>query len=159
MPDDLRSPIKHHLVLLRIDPEQGIRRFYSLMIERDLFGTMRLVRNWGRIRTTGRESVEVFKSEAEAGKALEVLARVNGGEATLICERAHNQTEGDRSRDPSEHGDKADKTSTTRRPRRGPRCGTLRMPPMQARTHSPAAPAQYEVHRYCLLLLWVYRSD
>jgi hypothetical protein len=38
MPDELRSPIKHHLVLHRIDPEQGVRRFYSLMIERDLFG-------------------------------------------------------------------------------------------------------------------------
>jgi predicted DNA-binding WGR domain protein len=53
VPDDLRSPIKHHLVLHRIDPEQGIRRFYSLMIERDLFGTVRLVRNWGRIGTKG----------------------------------------------------------------------------------------------------------
>jgi hypothetical protein len=30
MPDDLRSPIKHHLVLHRIDPEQGIAQFYSL---------------------------------------------------------------------------------------------------------------------------------
>jgi predicted DNA-binding WGR domain protein len=40
MPDELRSPIKHHLVLHRIDAEQGIRRFYSLMIERDLFGTL-----------------------------------------------------------------------------------------------------------------------
>jgi hypothetical protein len=28
MRDELRSPIKH-----RIDPGQGIRRFYSLMIE------------------------------------------------------------------------------------------------------------------------------
>ena len=36
MKDDERSPIKHHLVLHRIEPEQGIRRFYSLMIERDL---------------------------------------------------------------------------------------------------------------------------
>jgi hypothetical protein len=36
MPDDIRSPIKHHLVLRRIEPEQGIRRFYSLMIDRDL---------------------------------------------------------------------------------------------------------------------------
>jgi hypothetical protein len=35
MPDDLRSPVKHHLVLHRVDPEQGVRRFYSLMIERD----------------------------------------------------------------------------------------------------------------------------
>jgi predicted DNA-binding WGR domain protein len=54
MPDELRSPIKHHLVLHRIDPMQGIRHFYSLMIERDLFGTVRLVRNWGRIGTKGR---------------------------------------------------------------------------------------------------------
>ena len=49
MPDELRSPIKHHLVLHPINPKQGIRHFYSLMIERDLFGTVRLVRNWGRI--------------------------------------------------------------------------------------------------------------
>jgi hypothetical protein len=40
MPDELRSPIKHHLVLHRIDPEQGVARFYSLMIECDLFGTI-----------------------------------------------------------------------------------------------------------------------
>jgi hypothetical protein len=26
MPDELRSPIKHHLVLHRIDPMQGIRQ-------------------------------------------------------------------------------------------------------------------------------------
>jgi predicted DNA-binding WGR domain protein len=74
MPDDLRSPIKRHLVLHRIDPEQGIRRFYSLMIERDLFGTVRLVRNWGRIGTNGQEMVETFASEEEAGQALEALA-------------------------------------------------------------------------------------
>ena len=75
MPDDLRSPIKHHLVLHRIDPGQGVRRFYSLMIERDLFGTVRLVRNWGRIGTNGQENAEEFASEDEAGTALETLAQ------------------------------------------------------------------------------------
>ncbi|MGF9763579.1 WGR domain-containing protein [Microvirga sp. 0TCS3.31] len=75
MPDQLRSPIKHHLVLHRIDLEQGIRRFDSLMIERDLFGTVRLVRHWGRIGTNGQEKAEEFDSEIEAGEALEVLAR------------------------------------------------------------------------------------
>ena len=40
-----------------------------------LFGTVRLVRNWGRIGTNGQEKVEVFASEIEAGKALEVVAR------------------------------------------------------------------------------------
>jgi predicted DNA-binding WGR domain protein len=75
MPDELRSPIKHHLVLHRIEPEQGIRRFYSLMIERDLFGTVRLVRNWGRIGTNGQEMVEIHEDEIEAGKALEAIAQ------------------------------------------------------------------------------------
>jgi predicted DNA-binding WGR domain protein len=74
MPNELLSPIKHHLVLHRIDPEQGVRRFYSLMIERDLFGAVRLVRNWGRIGTGGRELVEEYPSELEAGQALEALA-------------------------------------------------------------------------------------
>lgn len=63
MPDDLRSPIKHHLVLHRIDPERRVARFYSLMIERDLFGTVRLVRYWGRIGTNGQELAEIFASE------------------------------------------------------------------------------------------------
>jgi hypothetical protein len=34
IPDELRSPIKHHVLLLRIDREQGIWGFYSPMIER-----------------------------------------------------------------------------------------------------------------------------
>jgi predicted DNA-binding WGR domain protein len=74
MSDELRSPIKHHLVLHRIDPEQRVRRFYSLMIERDLFSTIRLVRAWGRIGTSGQELVEAFASEDDAGKALETVA-------------------------------------------------------------------------------------
>jgi predicted DNA-binding WGR domain protein len=75
--DDQRSPIQqHHLVLHRIDPEQGIRRFYSLMIEKDLFGTIRLVRNWGRIGTTGKELVEIHEDEIAAGQAHEALARL-----------------------------------------------------------------------------------
>jgi hypothetical protein len=47
MRGDKPSSIQHHLTLHRISPEQGVRRVYSLMIERDLFGTVRLVRNGG----------------------------------------------------------------------------------------------------------------
>ncbi len=47
MPDPL-SPIQRVVMLRRIDPEHGMARFYSLMIERNLFGTVRLVRQWGR---------------------------------------------------------------------------------------------------------------
>jgi predicted DNA-binding WGR domain protein len=45
------------------------------MVERDRFGTVRLMRNGGRIGTTGQEKVEVFASEIEAGHALEAIAR------------------------------------------------------------------------------------
>jgi predicted DNA-binding WGR domain protein len=72
---DKRSPIQHALVLHRIEPDRGVARFYSLIIECDLFGTIRLVRNWGRIGTNGQELVEVFATEIEAGAALEALAR------------------------------------------------------------------------------------
>jgi predicted DNA-binding WGR domain protein len=71
---DARSPIRHHLVLYRRDPEQGRARFFSLMIERDLFGTIRLVRNWGVVGSKGREQVEICLDEAEATEALETWA-------------------------------------------------------------------------------------
>ena len=45
------------------------------MIERDLFGEVRLVRAWGRIGTQGSELVQVFATEREAAEALKVLAR------------------------------------------------------------------------------------
>ncbi len=73
--DDKGLPIQHHLVLHRIDSGQGMARFYSLMIERDLFGRVVLVRNWGRIGTNGRELVEEFAGEIEAGQALEAVAQ------------------------------------------------------------------------------------
>lgn len=74
MPDE-RPPVQYHLGLRRIDPEQGIRPFYRLMIEQDLFGTVRVVHDWGRIGTKGQELVEVFADELEAGEALEAVAK------------------------------------------------------------------------------------
>jgi hypothetical protein len=49
------------------------------MIERDLFGTGRLVRHCERIVTTGQELVEVLASEIEDGQALEALAEAKRG--------------------------------------------------------------------------------
>jgi predicted DNA-binding WGR domain protein len=63
------------MMLRRTDPKPGVRRIYSAVIERDLFGTVRLVRNWGRIGTTGQELVEIHADEIEAGQALEAVAR------------------------------------------------------------------------------------
>ena len=74
MPDPL-SPIQRTVMLRRINPEHGMARYYSLMIERDLFGTVRLVRHWGRIGAMqGRELAQDFPTEEEAVDALERLA-------------------------------------------------------------------------------------
>jgi predicted DNA-binding WGR domain protein len=89
MPDDLRSPIKHHLVLHRRDPEHGVARFYSLLIERDLFGRVVLVRNWGRIGTNRRGLVEEFAGEIEASQALQAVMRTKN-------KRPRGALEGDR---------------------------------------------------------------
>jgi predicted DNA-binding WGR domain protein len=70
-----RSPVCRSVILRRIEPDRRMARFYSLMVERDLFGTVRLVRNWGRIGTLGRERAEAFDNEFEARMALEALAR------------------------------------------------------------------------------------
>jgi predicted DNA-binding WGR domain protein len=73
---DARLPVQHALILRRVEPDRGMARFYALMVERDLFGTIRLARSWGRIGTNGRELAEVFATEIEAGAALEAIARV-----------------------------------------------------------------------------------
>lgn len=52
---------------LAIKPEYGASRFYSLVVKRDLFGTVRLVRNWGQIDTIGQELVEIHADEAAGG--------------------------------------------------------------------------------------------
>jgi predicted DNA-binding WGR domain protein len=69
------SPVVETLVLRRIEPERAIARYYSLVVERDLFGRTVLVRQWGRIGTHGRELVEEHLSEDEALKAMEILAK------------------------------------------------------------------------------------
>jgi len=73
MPDD-RSPVRRAVILRRPEPELRIARLYSVVIERDLFGAVQLVRSWGGIGTLGRELVQVFESEG-AIAALEAFAR------------------------------------------------------------------------------------
>ena len=68
------STIQHTLVLRRVDPEENIARFYALMIERDLFGHVVLVRRWGRIGTRGRERTDLHADETAAAEALASLA-------------------------------------------------------------------------------------
>jgi predicted DNA-binding WGR domain protein len=71
---DESATIQHTLVLRRVEPEQNIARFYALMIERDLFGRIVLVRHWGRMGSRGRERLDEHASEGEAAEAMGKLA-------------------------------------------------------------------------------------
>ena len=72
--DEEISTIRHTLVLRRVEPEENIARFYALMIERDLFGRIVLVRHWGRVGARGRERLDEYASESEAAEAMSKLA-------------------------------------------------------------------------------------
>lgn len=88
MPDDLCSPDRAPLVLRRIEPERGVRRFYSLMIERNLFGTVRLMRCWGRIGTNGQESrSRCSLARPRSARRWRQSRESSGGAGIRICER------------------------------------------------------------------------
>jgi predicted DNA-binding WGR domain protein len=53
------------------------------MIERDLFGTVRLVCCWGRVRARGQEIATEFPTEEDAAEALEALASARRQEGYL----------------------------------------------------------------------------
>ena len=57
--------------LRRIDPDRNMARFYAMSLQPTLFGEWALLREWGRIGTTGRVESGCFASEPEAAKALE----------------------------------------------------------------------------------------
>lgn len=62
------------LTLRRLRPDRNERRFYRLGITTDLFGTILLFRNWGRIGTDGRRRFDVYPDEEEARVALSRIA-------------------------------------------------------------------------------------
>jgi predicted DNA-binding WGR domain protein len=58
------------VTLRRINPGLNMRRFYSLSVERDLFGEVCLVRAWGRIGKAGRVALEPHPTEEAADKEM-----------------------------------------------------------------------------------------
>ena len=57
----------------RVEPARNMARFYSLDVERDLFGRVVLVRRWGRIGTSGRVRLDEYEGERAALAALHAL--------------------------------------------------------------------------------------
>lgn len=58
------------------DSEKNQARYYRMSILPNLFGEWTLQREWGRIGQGGRVRLDLFRSEAEAERALSVLEGV-----------------------------------------------------------------------------------
>ncbi len=60
----------------RIDPDENMYRFYRMRLLTDLFGHVSLIREWGRIGTSGRCMIECFTSFGEATDAMMAIRKV-----------------------------------------------------------------------------------
>lgn len=63
------------LILHRLDPTVNMARFYTLSLERNLFGDTVLVRRWGRIGTYGRIKTDWYEAPAAAEVELDRIAK------------------------------------------------------------------------------------
>jgi len=72
LPASVAAPVQP-VTLRRVDPSRNMARFYSLAVERDLFGRVVLVRRWGRIGTAGKIRLDEHRGEGEAQAALQAL--------------------------------------------------------------------------------------
>jgi len=67
------DPSPEPVTLHRIDAGRNMARFYHMAVERDLFGRVVLMRQWGRLGTAGRTRLEEHRAESEALAALNRL--------------------------------------------------------------------------------------
>jgi predicted DNA-binding WGR domain protein len=74
LPVSVAAPVQP-VTLCRVDPSRNMARFYSLEVERDLFGRVVLVRRWGRLGTAGRTRLDEHKGEGEALAALVAMQK------------------------------------------------------------------------------------
>jgi len=66
----------YHLHVQRLDAAKNMARYYRLAIEPTLFGSICLVRNWGRVGTRGKQRIEFFDDENQALRLfLKILKR------------------------------------------------------------------------------------
>ena len=64
------------VALTNIDQTKNRRRFYSVQIIPTLFGEWSIMREWGRIGSPGRVTMESFSSEDEARRAERITVRL-----------------------------------------------------------------------------------
>ncbi|WEQ60575.1 WGR domain-containing protein (plasmid) [Novacetimonas hansenii] len=79
--------------LRRIRPELNEWRFYAMSVQPDLFGGAALVRQWGRIGTTGSQCLDLYPDEGTAINALSKNGPLSA-ETRLYARRWSGLTQG-----------------------------------------------------------------
>lgn len=64
------------MLLRREDTSRNMRHFYMMVVQRDLFGGVSLVREWGRVGSSGQVRIDHHPDEGRALDALADLASV-----------------------------------------------------------------------------------
>ena len=64
------------VLLTRVDPSCNMRRFYSVALAVSIFGECGVVRQWGRIGTSGQTRTDWYGEAPKAAGALQALLRV-----------------------------------------------------------------------------------
>jgi predicted DNA-binding WGR domain protein len=69
------------IVLRRIEPQRNMRRFYALSLQPDLFGSVSVVKEWGRIGQPGtvRHVFCADETAACAALALRMKRKIKRG--------------------------------------------------------------------------------
>ncbi|MEO8242351.1 MAG: WGR domain-containing protein [bacterium] len=62
--------------LTRVDASQNMARFYGISLQPTLFGEVAVLRQWGRIGTTGQCLAETFADLPTAAMAQDRLQRI-----------------------------------------------------------------------------------
>lgn len=63
------------IYLKKTNPDTNENKYYTLLIQQDLFGKWSLVRQWGRLGTKGQTKIDTFDSYEDALAALESLEK------------------------------------------------------------------------------------
>ena len=73
----------YHVYLEKHDTNKNMHRFYQLIVVRGLFGDWSLVREWGRVGSSGQVRKDWFDSVEKAIAAGERLRKVKGKKGYL----------------------------------------------------------------------------
>lgn len=83
----------NHIYLERHDPDKNLHRFYQMFVVPGIFGDWSLVREWGRVGSSGTVHKDWFDNEEEAwiaGQKLQAVKEKKGYQSIWMAMLSRN---------------------------------------------------------------------